>query len=421
MKIRLTALLLSLLLLAGLNASATTYTVADIPNVHKLDSTRYVSNPDDILSPAAVATLDSLMRNIRRTTSAEAVVVVVDNIDGGDIDTFATDLFGDWGLGKSDVDNGLLILVAKDLRRAAIRTGYGLEGVLPDITCGRILRSEMFPRFKEGDYDGGVIAASQLINRLLTDPEAAAEIASAEADADFAADGDEDDIRVFFTIWFTVAVIITVIMLVLMASLYAPKRHDSPREKYKALAGLKPVYLALTFFGWGIPALASIPLLLMLRRWRNTPRQCPACGTPMKKVDEVHDNDYLNHVQDTEERIGSVDYDVWLCPKCGETDIEEYVVPGKGYVRCEKCGGLTARYLRNRVLHQATATTTGDGVREYQCAACGHITPVAYTLPMIVILPSGGGRGGSGFGGGGSFGGGFGGGMTGGGGASGGW
>ena len=61
-----------------------------------------------------MAQADAIMRDIRRSTSAEAVVVVVDDIEGGDIDSFATELFTKWGLGKSDVDNGLLILVAKD-------------------------------------------------------------------------------------------------------------------------------------------------------------------------------------------------------------------------------------------------------------------------------------------------------------------
>ena len=104
-----------LVAIAAMSAAARTYSVADVPNVHLDDSTRFVSNPDGILSDATVAGIDAAMRDIRRTSSAEAVVVVVDDIEGGDIDEFATDLFEKWGLGKSDKDNGLLILVAKDL------------------------------------------------------------------------------------------------------------------------------------------------------------------------------------------------------------------------------------------------------------------------------------------------------------------
>ena len=183
---------------AHLAAFAATYTVDRIPNVHLADGTRFVSDPDNILSPEALAQADADMRDIRRSTSAEAVVVVVDDIEGGDIDSFATELFTKWGLGKSDVDNGLLILVAKDLRRAAIRPGYGLEGVLPDVVCAGILRNQMFL------HSAKVITARVLwmppetIRAFFSDPDAAAEILSREQDADFASRRGEIDLGSFF-------------------------------------------------------------------------------------------------------------------------------------------------------------------------------------------------------------------------------
>ena len=188
------------------------------------------------------------------------------------------------------------------------------------------------------------------------------------------------------------------------------------------LDGLKPLYLALTVFGLGIPILASLPLVIMLRRCRNAPHKCRRCGSMMNKIDEVHDNEYLDGAQDLEERIGSVDYDVWRCPSCGETDIEQYVTKGTPYHQCEKCHAYTSRLARTRVLRRATTTREGEGVREYDCLNCGHVTPERFVLPVVAtpIIISGGGGSGGGFGGG--FGGGsFGGGSTGGGGASGGW
>ena len=137
------------------------YSPADIPNVHKANRTRYVSNPDGVLSRQAEERLDSLLGAVWQATSAEVVVVAVDSIEGADIDSFATELFSLWGIGKKDNDNGLLILISRGDRRATLRTGYGLEGVLPDAVCGRIIRGDMAPRFREGDYDGGTLAASR--------------------------------------------------------------------------------------------------------------------------------------------------------------------------------------------------------------------------------------------------------------------
>ncbi len=398
-----------------------TWKVADIPNVHISDSTQFVSDPDGILTPEGKAMINNTLRSIRRTTTAEPAVVIVDNIEGEDIDGFATELFTSWGLGKKDVDNGLLILVAKDLRRAAIRPGYGLEGVLPDIMCAAILREDMFPQFKEGDYDGGLAAAAQTISTVLTDPEAAAEIRSRLEDPDYnGGDEDPDFFQVYLVLMGIMALVLLIILVITLINTKGKNHHD----RYMALVKLKPIYLALTFLGLGMPIIASLPLMIILYRLRNSPHKCPNCGTAMKKIDEVHDNEYLTSAQDLEERIGSVDYDVWLCPKCGETDIEQYVTPSSGYTQCPNCHTYASRLVRRRILRQPTTSTKGYGVNEYTCLHCHKDHSDQFELPKLDVAPviiagsalsSRGG--GSGFGGGGGFGGG----MTGGGGASGGW
>lgn len=418
-------LLIPIIIVLGfLGLNARTYTVDEIPNVHLQDSMRFVSNPDGILSPATVAELDAGLKYVRRNTSAEAVIVVVDDIEGGDIDTFATELFGKWQLGKSDLDNGLLILVAKDLRRVVIRPGYGLEGVLPDITCGRILREQMFPRFREGDYNGGISAAFNTISQILNDPVNREEILSREADADFAGHNGDDDVN-FFSVYLVVVAALTFCLLIVLVIVYADSRKKNRHERYVELVKLKPVYLAATFLGLGIPLIASLPLVILLYRLRNAPHRCSQCGTQMKKIDEVHDNEYLNRAQDLEEQIGSVDYDVWLCPNCGETDIEPYVNQASTYQECEQCHAHTAALRQNRIIRRPTTTREGQGVHDYGCLNCGHVTSKPYSIaklaPVVPIIIGGGGGGHSGGGFGGFGGGGFGGGMTGGGGASGGW
>ncbi|MDE6160233.1 MAG: TPM domain-containing protein, partial [Muribaculaceae bacterium] len=181
---KLTALLTAMAA-AAMTALAGVYAPADVPNVHVADHTRNISNPDGIISAGAQTLVDSIVAQLRAATSAEMQVVVVDDINNpDDIDRFATELFSLWGLGKKDRDNGVLLLVAKNRRKATIRTGYGAEGVLPDIVCGSILRDKMFPAFRKGDFDGGVVAATRTIAELLSDPDAAAELQSRLKDAD---------------------------------------------------------------------------------------------------------------------------------------------------------------------------------------------------------------------------------------------
>lgn len=407
---------LLLVLAAAATATAAVYAPHDVPNVHTADRTRNLSNPDGIISPAAQTAVDSLVAGVRAATSAEMAVVVVDDItDPDDIDQFATELFGLWGLGKKDRDNGVLLLVANDRRKAVIRTGYGAEGVLPDIVCGTILREQMFPAFREGDFDGGVTAATATIARLLTDPDAAEELRSRLEDAD----RGDDDVDLW-TAYLVVAGIVAAFMLLMLAAGLYEVRRRSRFEKYKTMESWKPVYLILGFATIGMGMLPAVILVAMLQHWRNGRRLCPNCGTAMKKVDEVHDNDYLTPAQDLEEKIGSVDYDVWLCPQCGETDVLPYVNRASTMHECENCHARAARLSADRIIRRPTVSAQGMGMKEYTCLNCHHITRRPYTIAKtapVVVVPMGGG----GSGGGGSFGGGFGGGMTGGGGASGGW
>ena len=69
---------------------------------------------------------------------------------------YANRLFKEWGVGQATLDNGVLVLIAIDDRDMAIEVGYGLEGVLPDGLAGQVIREDFTPRFKEGDYSGGI-------------------------------------------------------------------------------------------------------------------------------------------------------------------------------------------------------------------------------------------------------------------------
>lgn len=410
-------ILLLLIALCSLSAAqGRTYKVEEIPSVQVADRTRFLSNPDGIISQQAQQVADSVMSRVRRNTSAEVAAVVVDDIEGGDIDTYANELYNLWGLGKSDNNNGVLLLVVKDLRKAVIRTGPGVEGVLPDAVCGRILRNEMFPAFRRGDYDGGVTAALEAIASQLEDPDAAEEIRSSLGDSG----GGEDSHPLRIYLLFSLG--LTVILGIVIIARAADLRSKSPYDKYSAFESWKAPMLIVSFAGLGIPLLVTLPLLLTMRYWRNRPRKCPNCGHKMVKIDEVHDNDYLTPAQDCEERIGSVDYDVWHCNDCGETDIFPFVNKAMPLTECENCHARTAKLTGDRILVQPTVTRQGVGEREFTCLNCHHRTMKKYAiakLPPIVVIPTGG-RGGGGFGGG-SIGGGFGGGFTGGGGASGGW
>ncbi|MBQ8519842.1 MAG: TPM domain-containing protein [Bacteroides sp.] len=165
---RIKFILFSLLLLLGsLCLPAKEYTIQEIPMVHLQDRTRYVSNPDGILSPSAVATMDSILFALEEKTGIQTLVVAVTGIEGGDCFDFAYRLGKEMGVGQKERDNGLVILLSTDERCIQFATGYGLEGVLPDAICKRIQNRYMVQHLGKDDWNTGMVEGIRAVNGYL--------------------------------------------------------------------------------------------------------------------------------------------------------------------------------------------------------------------------------------------------------------
>ena len=110
-----------------------------------------------LLSVADRQDLESQLAELERATSAEVAVVTVRSTSGRTIEEYTAALFAEWGIGKKEADNGVLLLVAVDDRTLRIEVGYGLEGILPDGLAGAIIRETITPRFRENDYRQGIL------------------------------------------------------------------------------------------------------------------------------------------------------------------------------------------------------------------------------------------------------------------------
>jgi uncharacterized protein len=127
----------------------------------------YVNDFARVLDSGSREELETLLRNTEQKTSAEVVVVTVTSLNGMSVEEYANRLFQQWGIGKKRQDNGVLILVAPSQREMRIEVGYGLEGVLPDGLAGEIIRSQFLPRFRSGDFAGGIKDGSRRIVMLV--------------------------------------------------------------------------------------------------------------------------------------------------------------------------------------------------------------------------------------------------------------
>lgn len=188
---RISVLLLLLCILAS--ASAKVYRVEDVPMVHLQDRTRYVCNPDGILSPSSVATIDSLFFALEEKTGIQAVIAVLSGIEGGDCFDFAYRLGKENGVGQDGRDNGVVVLLSTEERCVQFVTGYGLEGVMPDAICKRIQQKYMVGHFAGDDWDAGMVEGMRALCGVL--------------DGSMDNLEEEDDVPVFLIVGFVIAIV----------------------------------------------------------------------------------------------------------------------------------------------------------------------------------------------------------------------
>jgi uncharacterized protein len=110
------------------------------------------------LTPDQRATLESRLAALEARKGAQIAVLIVPTTQPETIEQYARRVLDEWKLGRKGVDDGALLLVAKDDRALRIETQYGLEGVLPDAIAKRIIEEDIVPRFRQGDFAGGIDA-----------------------------------------------------------------------------------------------------------------------------------------------------------------------------------------------------------------------------------------------------------------------
>lgn len=117
-----------------------------------------VNDYASMLSQSTEQQLESVLAVLEQEESTQLVVLTIRSLQGENLEDFSLRVAEEWKLGREGFDNGGLLLIAQDDRKIRIEVGYGLEGSLTDLIAGRIIRNTITPLFREGNFDGGVIA-----------------------------------------------------------------------------------------------------------------------------------------------------------------------------------------------------------------------------------------------------------------------
>jgi uncharacterized protein len=328
----------------------------------------FIADVAGVVDSAATAAVNARIAAMQSAGRGDIGVALLPGIGGYEPYEVGVAIYRDWGIGRvaeigsAGRDLGaLLLIVPKELAQDGrghcwITTGRGAEGMLTDGVVAEICRDLVVPKLRERDYGGAILAGVDGIDRVLQGEPALAAASASSAES----------------------------------------------------SGGPSAGTVFAWIGGVLAAFGSfIAGIFGFRRYRRTrPRRCPTCGGTMRRVDEAEDDEYLDQGQRTEERVKSVDYDVWICGACGTQRPERYAKWITSYKECPSCGAKTARTKR-RVIDAATATSTGMAEDTTTCAACDYRKVEEVELPIVVASGGGSSGGGSsgGFSGGSSFGG----------------
>ncbi len=147
---------------AGSSADAASDKLAPIPAL-----TGPVVDTTGTLDADTVQQLTRQALDLQQRKGSQLQILMVDTTQPEDIFSYSQRVFDAWKLGRSKVDDAILVVVAKNDHRARIHTGYGLEGAIPDAIASQIVTLQMLPKFRAGDYGGGLVDATAVLVKYM--------------------------------------------------------------------------------------------------------------------------------------------------------------------------------------------------------------------------------------------------------------
>ncbi len=362
-------------------SASKTYSINDVPRIMTAQSRGFVCDPDGYLNARQSAEINRNLKRMENTTTAEMIVVLLPNVDD-DPTQFAVNLATEWGVGKGSNNNGIILLIVMNTHDCILQVGYGLEGVLPDFVCNEIIQQEIIPLLKQDNLYDAIEATIRSVNRIISDPKAAAEIAGT---AKLKMDAEQEELLELFR-WFICAVVFLSFIYTITVYIGACRSSRRARGNNYTRAICWRSRLIKLLVGAIISCGAGLIFYLLAlwryKYWRTRRVICDTCGTKMHRLSEEEDNKYLTSTQDCEERLGSTDYDVWLCPKCGT--IERFPfrpLHGNKYTECPACHAMAFAQKYDRMVRRPTSRTPGLGQKIYVCEHCGHTEHKDYNIP----------------------------------------
>lgn len=420
-------------------AAQNVYTVQSVPNTRLENNAIHISDPDGIIDSEYELLINQALCDIRE--QADVFVVCLNSIGEVDAEHFSLDLFNTWGIGDSQLDNGLLMLLVLDNHEFRFEVGYGIEEVMTDMVCRAITENTIIPYFRKNLYAEGIYAGVRDVvdmfggvmpnDSTLTDVQRSNLLSVGGYNGGGVPENDDRNILQFIwedyfhnengevSILGILYILVSIGLVFFLVKDWLKKLklgNQTQAAVDKTNKGLNDDIGMAGCLGCGFPVLwLLIPLFCLAKPiLRRQQKKC-VCGHAMRRLSEAEEDTYLNEEQRFEEEIKVRDYDVWYCEQCGRTSLFYYdLANSKRFETCPICKYKAGKKVKTETLVRANYDHGGTIQNTYICKHCKHEFKKREKTPMLTHTTSsssggsfGGGHSGGSFGGGHSGGGGY--------------
>lgn len=304
----------------------------------------YVNDFAGLLTANDRSAIRTALAKLRDDAGVHAVVATIQTVHGygtvdQSIESFATNLFNKWGIGDRKRNDGVLILVAVKDRKVKIELGSGY-GKSYNAQMQGVISRQMLPHFKKKNYSLGVLEGTNSVIQILSGRGSTAALPPAPALAPAP------------TVW--------------------PGSVSSTSDS-----------------GGGLPFLVIAGLVIaaflgLLWHASFRKRRCPSCRVALMRMDGGAEDQYLDDGQKLEKSLGSVDYQVWQCPKCGHHDLQAQYQWLSSFAGCHSCGYRAMKTNELITLHP-TEFSPGEKQIDKECHCCGFRRCETVILPIVLL------------------------------------
>ncbi len=368
-------------------------TVNEVPNPRQQNS-GWVTDMVDMLSPQAENQLNQMISKLEKANGTEIAIVTVPTTKPSSTPkAFTTQLFNTWGIGKQGENNGILFLVSKGDRRTEIETGTGITKILPDAKVSGIIKQQVTPQFKKGNFEAGILAGTKrLIIELSKDSNAP--ISQVNPQPAISQVNPQPAI-----------------------SQVNPQPAISQVNPQTPISQVNPptkntnpfIYLLLILIGLPVWKFIGLPLAkYIVKGFKHITKEnlspsgvtrrnfllfhrkayCKECSKPMEQVEATEIESLLTKPQKVAQKIGTNKFKGWRCSCCAKKIQQPhlhlliYQFRGKAS-DCPICNELTVTDLRTKVIREATQCSSGTRRTWKECQCCNYTTTTDKTIPRL--------------------------------------